>query len=299
MSGTKAPILAAIVLLLTGSACGSSVIPPQPTVDLGAIQTAAVQTAFAEMTLHAPTYTPAPSETLTPEFPTNTPMPMPTPTNAIAGASCIPNNPPEIGKVVEVVDGDTIKVLLNDLVYSVRYIGIDTPESTTQTEYYGKEASYKNAELVYGKAVTLIKDVSETDKYGRLLRYIIVDNVFINYELVIQGFATAATYPPDVSCASTFQIAQQQASSALVGLWAMPTQAPLPTQALVSTQVLVPPSNNGSGGGGNCSPSYPGVCIPPPPPDLDCPEISFDDFTVLPPDPHNFDRDQDGIGCES
>ena len=49
----------------------------------------------------------------------------------------------------------------------------------------------------------------------------------------------------------------------------------------------------------NCSPAYPGVCIPPPPPDLDCPDITYRNFTVLAPDPHNFDSDNDGVGCET
>ena len=49
----------------------------------------------------------------------------------------------------------------------------------------------------------------------------------------------------------------------------------------------------------NCDPSYPDVCIPYFPPDLDCEEISYTDFKVIPPDPHGFDRDNDGIGCES
>jgi hypothetical protein len=48
----------------------------------------------------------------------------------------------------------------------------------------------------------------------------------------------------------------------------------------------------------NCDPSYPTVCIPPPPPDLDCKDIPYRRFRVLPPDPHNFDGDHDGIGCE-
>jgi uncharacterized protein YraI len=51
--------------------------------------------------------------------------------------------------------------------------------------------------------------------------------------------------------------------------------------------------------GNNCSPAYPGVCIPPRPPDLDCPDIPYRRFTVLSPDPHDFDRDGDGVGCES
>ncbi|MDA1148279.1 MAG: hypothetical protein O3A76_16905, partial [Chloroflexi bacterium] len=62
-----------------------------------------------------------------------------------------------------------------------------------------------------------------------------------------------------------------------------------PTPA--ATAVPAPPAN--------CHPSYPTVCIPPAPPDLDCGEISFRRFQVLPPDPHRFDNDHDGIGCES
>lgn len=47
-----------------------------------------------------------------------------------------------------------------------------------------------------------------------------------------------------------------------------------------------------------CEPAYPTICVPSPPPDLDCPEISFQNFQVLPPDPHGFDADGDGRGCE-
>jgi hypothetical protein len=76
------------------------------------------------------------------------------------------------------------------------------------------------------------------------------------------------------------------------------TSTPRPTFTLrpKNTPTLAPPA---SGGSGSCHPSYPGVCIPPPPPDLDCKDISYRRFQVLPPDPHNFDGDSDGIGCES
>ena len=59
------------------------------------------------------------------------------------------------------------------------------------------------------------------------------------------------------------------------------------------------PGDGGGGGGGNCDPAYPTVCIPPPPPDLDCGDIAFRNFRVLAPDPHNFDGDGDGVGCET
>jgi len=83
----------------------------------------------------------------------------------------------------------------------VRYLGINTPESVDPrkpVECFGKEASLKNKELVLNKKVVLEKDISEIDKYGRLLRYVYVDGIFINLELIKQGYAQVATYPPDV-----------------------------------------------------------------------------------------------------
>jgi predicted nucleic acid-binding Zn ribbon protein len=62
-----------------------------------------------------------------------------------------------------------------------------------------------------------------------------------------------------------------------------------------TTYAQPPTSTNRSG----CDPSYPTVCIPPPPPDLDCKDIQYQNFVVLPPDPHHFDGDHDGIGCET
>jgi hypothetical protein len=78
------------------------------------------------------------------------------------------------------------------------------------------------------------------------------------------------------------------------------TFTPLPTFTLrpTNTPTIAPPSGGG-GNSGNCHPSYPAVCIPPPPPDLDCGDISYRRFQVLSPDPHNFDGDSDGVGCES
>jgi len=82
---------------------------------------------------------------------------------------------------------------------------------------------------VAGKQATLIKDVSETDRYERLLRYVIVDDVFVNFELVLQGFAKAALYPPDDACYINFQEAERQASVDKRGLWAVPVLLSTPT----------------------------------------------------------------------
>jgi micrococcal nuclease len=73
------------------------------------------------------------------------------------------------------------------------------------------------------------------------------------------------------------------------------TNTPIPTRTKTP---LATSTFSAGGSSGNCHPSYPTVCIPPPPPDLDCPDISYRNFQVLPPDPHNFDREGDGIGCE-
>ncbi len=83
----------------------------------------------------------------------------------------------------------------------------------------------------------------------------------------------------------------------------VPPAAPTdPLDALPTSPPVAPPPAPAAPavvGGGNCDPSYPGVCIPPSPPDLDCADITFRRFQVLPPDPHRFDGDSNGVGCES
>ncbi|MBU2607911.1 MAG: thermonuclease family protein, partial [Chloroflexi bacterium] len=102
--------------------------------------------------------------------------------------------PPDTVAVIKVIDGDTIVI---EGGYRVRYIGIDTPEIHPRLEAYGIEAWQANRRLVEGKRVRLEKDVSETDRYNRLLRYVYVDGVFVNAELVRMGLARVKSYPPD------------------------------------------------------------------------------------------------------
>jgi micrococcal nuclease len=98
-------------------------------------------------------------------------------------------------QVIEVVDGDTIIIEGGS---RVRYIGVDTPEIYPDIETYGIDAWQANRGLVEGKKIHLGKDVSDTDKYGRLLRYVYVGNILINAELVRLGLAKAKAYPPDI-----------------------------------------------------------------------------------------------------
>lgn len=128
-----------------------------------------------------------------------------------------------IFRVIRIIDGDTIQIENGK---TVRYIGIDTPElsdSRKPVECFAKEAAEFNKNLVEGQWVRLEKDVSETDKYGRLLRYVYVvvfeGKIFVNDYLVRQGFAHAATFPPDVKYQNKFLDAQKEARENKRGLW--------------------------------------------------------------------------------
>ncbi|HXK40681.1 MAG TPA: thermonuclease family protein [Candidatus Paceibacterota bacterium] len=145
--------------------------------------------------------------------------------------------------VTRVIDGDTIEIEGGQ---KVRYIGIDTPETVDPrkpVQCFGVEASNKNKELVSGKRVRLEKDVSETDKYGRLLRYIYIGDTFVNLELVKQGFAYSSTYPPDVKHQSQFTEAQRQAKEQNKGLWSScPVATPTPTVTATPSTTQQPSS---------------------------------------------------------
>lgn len=121
--------------------------------------------------------------------------------------------------VKRVVDGDTILLANNE---RVRYIGVDTPESVhpyKAVEYMAKEASSFNKKLVSGKWVRLEFDVERRDKYGRLLAYVYEGDVFVNAELVKQGYAQVYTFPPNVKYQELFLEYQRQARKNNRGLW--------------------------------------------------------------------------------
>ncbi|MFC1960778.1 thermonuclease family protein [Chloroflexota bacterium] len=117
----------------------------------------------------------------------------------------------ETARVVRVIDGDTIDVDLDGQRYRVRYIGINTPE---RDEACYQDATDANVDWVAGQTVTLVKDVSETDPYDRLLRYVYVGDTFVNEALVRDGYAEAVQYPPDTSNADLFNRLEREARSA-------------------------------------------------------------------------------------
>lgn len=197
------------------------------------------------------------------------------------------------------VDGDTIwaegGTLPPGATNRIRLLQIDTPESTNQTSCYGPEASaFTKAELPVGSKIYLLADKEDKDRYGRFLRYIWKPNgEFFNEKLARQGYAKAVLYMPNDRYISLVRAAEAEAKAAQRGLWAACAAASPPAPQ------PVPPALAPQPAGGGCDPHYPDVCIAPYPPDLNCGDIPHRRFRVLQPDPHGFDGDQDGVGCES
>jgi endonuclease YncB( thermonuclease family) len=167
--------------------------------------------------------------TSTPLLPTTTtPEPSPTDTQA-----------KQLAQVVEIVDGDTIRVVIDGVEYPVRYIGIDAPE-VQYNEWFGVEARDANAVLVTGKEVILEKDVSDTDQYGRLLRYVyLVNGTFVNAELVRLGVAESKAYPPDTKYFDELEAIELEAKSENLGIWQLKPTTELTLGTATATSVLI------------------------------------------------------------
>jgi micrococcal nuclease len=132
-----------------------------------------------------------------------------------------------VGRVVRVVDGDTVKVRLANHrgTRTVRYIGVDTPETVkpgVSVQCYGKQASSFNEQLVEGRRVRLEIGRERTDRYGRLLAYVFLsggDSPFVNAELLRRGYARMLAIPPNTDRAGRFAVLEQRAQEKHRGLW--------------------------------------------------------------------------------
>ena len=209
--------------------------------------------------------------------------------------------------VTRVVDGDTIRVDINGTEFPVRYIGIDAPEPNAKDPAVKKladAATRINATLVEGQEVFLERDVSETDRFDRLLRNVwLIDSggsqVLVNLELVRLGFAKVTTFPPDEKYVGYLTTAEASAKAEQLGLWApgsTPASTSSPAAAAASPNTLVAASDTGAS---NCHPSYT-PCLPIVG-DLDCGDIRVvgkDPVQVKGPDEYRLDADGDGLGCE-
>ena len=166
----------------------------------------------------------------------------------LATASLVQAAPAVIeAKVIKHVDGDTVYVQIGKKTEKIRFIGVDTPESTIQHEPYGTEASNYTKKMLLGKKVYLQKDVQERDKYGRLLAYVWLKKpttgsnseatkYMFNAILVKNGYAQVMTIPPNVKYSSLFVSLQSQARAAHKGLWGL--NVPNPSSKTPQTQTV-------------------------------------------------------------
>jgi micrococcal nuclease len=206
----------------------------------------------------------------------------------------LPFEASEQATVTKIVDGDTIYVTYAEgSSERVRLLAIDAPEATA---CFGDDSRAGLASLVpVGSTIWLQREGRDRDKYDRLLRHAWYFGRgkyrLLEYELVRQGLALSHDYGDRSLYTGKVERAMEEAEASGTGYWgacgsANSMSAPT-TAAALGVRNL-----------DNCSPAYPDACLPPGPPDLDCGEVSVRGFAVLPPDPHNFDRDHDGIGCE-
>ncbi len=243
-------------------------------------------------------------------------------TGTLLGVNAGASVPPTVlrGTVTKVVDGDTLRISARGFETTVRLIGVDTPETKRPgypVQCGGPAAAAETARLLpLGVAVRLESDPSQDvrDRYGRFLAYAYragrggaVGSV--NYRLVRTGFAKTYVYGRiPFRHAGQFLRAEIAAKKARLGVWGPPCngntlkpQRPAtpttPTTPTIPTTPTTPTTTGGTSTGA-CDPNYSGACIPPPPPDLDCGEISARRFQVVGVDVHHFDTDGDGIACE-
>ncbi len=115
--------------------------------------------------------------------------------------------------IARVIDGDTVSLANGK---QVRLIGIDAPERGVQ---YYEQSKSKLEQLVEGKNVILEEDVEKKDRYDRLLRYLYVDDVFVNLEMVRSGYANVYIVLPNEKYAEELTQAENEAIANKVGLW--------------------------------------------------------------------------------
>ncbi|WP_428325412.1 thermonuclease family protein [Nitrosopumilus sp.] len=171
------------------------------------------------------------------------------------------------GKITQIIDGDTVKVDGK----SIRFALVDAPE----LKYDGGQAKqFVEQVCPVGSEVIVDQDDDQlVDKYGRMLGVIYCNDMNLNKEILDSGIGDLYSAFCDQSEFATHSWATKHGCNNSEDETNQQTQ--------------------------NCDSSYPDFCIPSSPPDLDCGDISQKDFTVFQPDPHKFDGDNDGIGCES
>lgn len=216
-----------------------------------------------------PTWTPAPSPTAqTPAL--NQPPPLPPECDSLA-------HDVQQGMVTRIINRETLEVNISGALLPVTLAGIMPPDTDV--------AIATIQAIVEGQPVTLVKDETEQDSNGNLVRYVFTNGRFLNYDLVRQGLARSQPDSPDKACATLLQQAEQQARAEGVGLW-KPT--PIPTATFIPFVTLDPNRN----GDCDCSVRY------------ECSDFRTHDdaqacYNLCNDYSSRLDQDRDGIACEN
>lgn len=226
------------------------------------------------------------------------------------------------GVVERIVDGDTIWIRIDRAVAhetlpanatsKIRLLEVDTPESTRETECGGDEATaFLARKIPVGTRVHLQADTEDTDRYGRFLRYVWLDDGrLLNRVIVRRGYGEAVLYEPNDLHWKRMQAAERRARDRDAGIWgdlctgdAEPTPPREPEPAPASKPAPAKQDEPQPAQQSNCHPSY-DPCVPVTS-DVDCAGGSGDgpEYTgrvrVIGPDTYDLDRDGDGVACDS
>jgi micrococcal nuclease len=192
------------------------------------------------------------------------------------------------GIVTSITDGDTLVIRTNEGdVMTIRLALVDAPE-TNELGY--KEAKDFVSKHCFGQPATIDPDNNQDLSYGRLVALVYCDDLNINEAVIASGFADIYRSFCGISEFGKSAWAQNY------GCDAENVESP---NSRISEEPDVGGDDEEEKISTSCDSAYSGVCIPPPPPDLDCKDIPDKNFNVRSPDPHNFDGDSDGIGCET
>ncbi|MGD6872648.1 thermonuclease family protein [Sutcliffiella horikoshii] len=132
--------------------------------------------------------------------------------------------------LVRVIDGDTIKVIINNKEENIRFLLVDTPETNHPRmdgpQPFGPEAKEFMEEFMEGGKIEIELDVSERDHYGRILAYVYVNGVSAQEELLKRGLARVAyIFPPNTRYVDTYQAIQEKAQAEGIGIWSVENYA--------------------------------------------------------------------------
>lgn len=221
----------------------------------------------------------------------------------VLGSSVQAQTQPKLltGKIISVGDGDTVTVQFGSKKATIRLACIDAPEMK-QSPWGERSRNKLKALLPVGKLAKF--DIKEKDRYGRFVAEIFVNGKNINLIMVQEGQAVVyRQYLKNCpKSEKSLLSAEATAKTKKLAFWSQ-NNPMMPWDfrrgKRQNSQAQPTPTTTPTLSRAKCDSAYPDVCIPPSPPDLDCGEIPYRRFRVTGRDPHRFDGDSDGIGCES